>query len=218
MRKTIFMMTLVLLFATLAAAQDDDDTGLWGELVFTKTINKRVDWITGARYETKANNSETQEWRVYSGFNIKFGKTNKWSVQPQYTYTQAGNRAGRYNFEHRPTVIVNRRFQKKGSKWSFNIGARNEFRIRPGKNDVRIVPLSGIQYALNKKTSLFSRQELWLDSRKADPTQRRVRIFVGFTRVINDNLSIEPFFLVQKDVKFSPHWVVKGGFFLRIKS
>lgn len=202
------------------AQVDNDDTGLWSEIVVTKNINKRVDAVFGSRYETKSNNSETQEFRFYGGVNIKFGKTSKWSVQPQYTFTRFQLRNGNYVNEHRPTVIVARRFQKKGSKWGFSLSSRNEFRIRPGKNDFRFVPGFSIEYALNKKTKLINRNELWFDTRKADPSQYRWRSFVAVNRVLSDNksrsIALEPFVMFQKDVKFAPKFVVKGGFYLRI--
>lgn len=217
MRKLLLATLMALLFTVCAVAQDDDDTGLWIEPVVTKTLNKRVDLVLGARFETKANNSEVQEDRFYGGFNIKFGKTKKWSIQPQYTYVTSANRAGRYYNEHRPTVIINRRFQEKGSKWSFSLGSRNEFRIRPGKNDFRFVPLAGIERSLNAKTKIFNRNEFWMDTRKKDPTQYRFRSFFGFNRTLNKNLAVEPFILYQRDQKFSPHNVYKFGMFLRIK-
>lgn len=200
--------------STSIMAQDETDTGLWNEVTITKAVNKNVDVFAGGRYETKANNSETQEYRVYGGLVFK---KSKWIFQPLFNFVRSANRAGRYYNEDRPSFIVNRKFNKKGSKWTVAPGLRTEYRIRTGKNDFRFVPNVSVERALNAKTKFFNRNELWMDTRKADPTQYRLRFFFGVSRVVNKNLTVEPFYMFQLDQKFAPYYVHKFGIYWKFK-
>lgn len=219
MKNKILMSTmltiLILFFVTVISAQNTDvDTGLWLEPVFTKSINKKVDLNFGGRFETKSNNSEVQEVRGYVGITVK---QKNWSITTQYAYIRWQNRAGRYVNEHRPMVIISRRFNTNKNIWSFIPGLRSEFRVRPGKNDFRFVPTFAIEKKVTPKLKIFSRNELWFDTRKRDPSQYRFRTFVGFNYSLLKNLGIEPFLMYQRDVKFDPKNVLKLGVYLRIK-
>ena len=115
MKKTILItMLLMLVFSITIRAQDDSDSGIWSEVVVTKPLNKKTDLVFGGRFETKSDNSEVQEARGYAGLTFKRGK---WSFTPQVAYIRWQLRNGNYVNEWRPTFIINRKFQKKGSKW-----------------------------------------------------------------------------------------------------
>jgi hypothetical protein len=208
MRKTILLLSLILLFTGAAVAQGDTDYGLWNEIQVTKPINKEVSVTFGTRIESKQVVEKLQENRYYVNLNIQRGK---WTFMPSYIFLGSAGKSGWY-WEHRPSFTINRKFTAPKSKWTVTVGSRNEYRIRPKKNDFRFVPNIAIERKINDKYKAFQRTEFWVDTRKADPTQYRTRFFFGINRTLTKNLNVDIFYLYQRDQKFDPKDVHKIGF------
>ncbi len=185
------LVFLILLLSVGTFAQSGD-FGLWNDVQITHSVNKKVDIFGGAKIETRKNNKEIQEQRYYGGVLVK---QRNWTFQGSYIAVEL---AGNY-WEHRPVITVGRKFTY-GKSWTITPRFRTEYRIRPAKNDFRFVPTVTVERKLDKKHKAYFTGEFYSDRRKNDTSNNRKRLFFGVNRVINKSLSVDMFYLYQRDV------------------
>jgi hypothetical protein len=211
--KTLFAgLFLIFAFATIGFAQDNTDFGLWNDVTVTKVINKQFDVLGGVRFDTKKNTSKFNENRVYGGFSYKHGN---FTVQPALIILK--NFAKLSYYEIRPQLGLSYKI-KVTETVAVTPKVRVEYHFKQHlKNDARIVPFVTIEKKLNKKYSIFNTDEFWISNNGKDAGQFRKRFFFGTTRVVNKHLSIDFFYLYQRDEQVRPKNTHKLGLTWKIR-
>lgn len=199
MKKLIILLTLILGSVSFGLAQDNNDSGFWNDIQIAKSLSKKTDVFVSARVDTKNNASDLSELRVSAGVNRKFGNL---SLQGSVVVLKNYGRTST-TYETRPQLIASYTLYK-SEKWAITPKHRLEYRFRTGANSVKFVPILTIERKLSKNYKAFQTTEFWLDTRKNDVSQYRKRFFQGINKVMNKNLSIDFFYLYQRDEKQAP--------------
>lgn len=202
-------------FALGTHAQDNVDFGLWNDVQITKPINKQVDGIVGVRFDTKRNTQSFAEQRVYGGFNFK-SKNGRFTVQPWMIFLK--NFSRRPYHEIRAQVTLGYKFTT-SNKVNISPKVRLEYH---GKfnlpDDGRAVPILSFDKKVSKNYSVFNTDEFWIPiGNSRDVTKYRKRLFFGVTRTVNPHLSVDLFYLYQRDEQVAPRNTHKLGLTWKIK-
>lgn len=193
-------------------AQGNTDVGLWNDIQFTKPINKTADLLLGVRFDTKKNSDSFAEQRLYGGFNLKKGR---WSLQPWVVYLKNFSKTPYY--EVRPQVTVGYKFTV--NKFNITPKVRLEYHAKHKlKDDGRVVPIITFDRKITKNYGLFQTTEFWIPiNNDKDVAKYRKRFFFGVTRTVNPRLSIDMFYLYQRDEQVNPKNSHKFGLTWKIK-
>lgn len=204
-------LTNILLFlaivTTLVAsaysqALDDEDVQSWNDIQLTIPVNKKVDVFLQSTIRFGHNITRVTEGRVGAGAVFKIGKAVSFS--PSYTYIEARNTAGAFRAEHRYSFRGTYKFPIK----KFGLAHRSiyEYRVRSPGNSWRYRPSLTFEKALPEKflakAKLFITEELFYVSTTRKFSRNRISI--GVSKVINNNLSLEVYFLRQNDGNSHP--------------
>lgn len=202
----------MLLSFSYLSAQDNADTGVWSDVTLTHSVTKSIDLTGGVRFDTKGNSSRFAEQRIYVGFNFKH---NKFTVSPAVIFLKNFSRVPYY--ETRPQITLSYKTLLNG------IGISPKVRIeyhakRELSNDGRIVPVLSIDKKVSKNYSIFNTDEFWISvNNHRDVTNKRKRLFFGVTRTINPHLSMDLFYLYQRDEQSAPLNTHKLGITWKIR-
>ena len=197
---TLAIILIILTLATVGYAQDTVDFGLWNDVQITKPINKTTDAIVGVRFDTKRDTRSFAEQRAYAGFNFK---KDRFTIQPMVLFLKIFSRVPYH--EVRLQTTLSYKFTAK-SKVNITPKTRVEYRAKVNLPDAgRIVPIISFDKKVSKIYSVFNTDELWLpinDSR--DVAKYRKRLFFGVTRNVNKHLTLDMFYLYQRDEQVQP--------------
>lgn len=214
MKKLLLLVTLFM-FATLGAyAQDNTDFGLWNDVQVTKSLDKKTDVVGGVRFDTKRDTRSFAEQRAYGGFNFKEGN---WSVQPMLVFLKNFSKKPYYEF--RPQVTVSYKIPiNKGLTVTPRVRAEYHFKNNGLKNDGRIVPIINVEKRLSKKYGIFQTTEVWFPiGNSKDVAKYRQRYFFGISRNVNTHLTVDAFYLFQRDEQVAPRNNHKLGLTWKIR-
>lgn len=211
---TIIMILGISLF-TNAQTAGYTDVGLWNDIQVSHSINKQLDVITGLRFDTKKNSEVFAEQRVYGGFNIK-SKNGRFTVSPWLIFLK--NHARTPFYELRPQVTVGYKFTT-SNKINVTPRVRLEYHMKHKvKDSGRVIPTLAFDKKLTKNYGVFQITEFWIPLYNSkDVAKYRQRYFFGVTRQLNKKLSLDMFYLLQKDQQVNPKMSHKFGLTWKIK-
>ena len=193
---------MLVAFVATSYAQDNVDFGYWNDVQVSTAVNKQVDVIGGVRFNTKRNASVFAEQRVYGGLNFK-SKNGRFTAQTWLIYLKNFSKVP-YT-EIRPQVTFGYKFTTK-NKINITPRVRLEYHAKQKlRNDGRVVPILAFDKKLSKNYGVFQTTEFWIPVKnKLDVTKYRQRYFFGVNRVINKKLSVDLFYLYQRDEQVAP--------------
>lgn len=215
MKKLVILAVLIVTSVTVGFSQDNVDFGLWNDIQLTTPLSKNTDLALGVRFDTKGDTSRFSEQRIYGGFNFK-NKTGKFTVQPWVIFLK--NFARTPYTEVRPQVTVGYKFTTE-NKVNITPRVRLEYHAKHNlPDDGRVVPILAFDKKVSKNWGVFNTNEFWIPiNNSRDATKYRKRMFLGATRKVNSNLSVDMFYLYQRDERVAPRNTHKLGLTWKIR-
>lgn len=199
-RLILLSSLFVVTFGTVVRSQtaiDDDDTQSWNDLQLTVKLNAHFDLTTKLTGRFGRNISRLNDGRYQIGFVWK--PTKSISVSPFYWFVYARNAAGKFTVENRLNLAVTYKFPVK----SFGLSHRSwyEYRVKASGNSWRYRPSLTFEKALPEK--FLSKAKFFITEEPfyVSTTRKfsRNRLSLGISKVINNHLTLDVYYLRQND-------------------
>lgn len=198
-----FLLTIVIcIAATLAAGAqtttpDDTDTQSWNDFQLSIPITKTVDVSLTTTHRIGENLGRYNEGRIGAGVGVKLHDS--FSTAAGYNYIESRNSAGRFSTEHR--FHVNGVYKFPFKKFGVSHRSQYEYRVRSSGNSWRYRPSltleKGLPERIISKAKVFVTEEPFYVSTTGKFS--RNRFSVGIKKVVNDNFSLDIYYLRQND-------------------
>ena len=197
--KILLSTALGITLAASAGAQvvDREDLESWNDFLLTIPINKKIDIVVQPTLRFGQNITRLTERRVGAGVVFKINKTV--AVLPSYTYIEARNILGVFNYEHRYGLRGTYKFPIR----SFGLSHRSiyEYRVRRSGHSWRYRPSLTFEKELPKK--ILSNAKIFITEEPfyVSTTRKfsRNRLSLGVSKVINQHLTLDIYYLRQND-------------------
>lgn len=182
---------------TLGQTNDDEDLQSWNDVQLTIPVNKKIDVVLQTTFRFGQNITRLSEARIGAGAVFKINKAVSFS--PSYTYIEARNTAGVFQYEHRYSVRGTYKFPIK----SFGLSHRSiyEYRVRSSGHTWRYRPSLTFEKELPEK--FLSKAKFFITEEPfyVSTTRKfsRNRFSLGISKVINKNLTLDVYYLRQND-------------------
>ena len=195
----LLFIVLGVAFASFATAQttDDEDLESWNDIQLSIPVNKKIDVVLQTTFRFGQNITRLAEARVGAGTVFKITKSIAFA--PSYTYIEARNAAGIFHYEHRYSLRGTYKFPIR----SIGLSHRSiyEYRVRSTGNTWRYRPSLTIEKSLPEKflskAKFFITEELFYVS--TTHKFSRNRFSLGISKVINNHLTLDVYYLRQND-------------------
>lgn len=177
--------------------QDDEDVQSWNDVQVTIPVANKLDLTVNGTLRFGRNITQVSEARFGPGFVYK--PIRSFSVGAAYSYIEARNTAGMFQYEHRISVKGTYKFPIKG----FGLIHRStyEYRIRNSGNTWRYRPALTFEKELPKrfipKAKLFVTEEPFYVS--TTKKFSRNRLSFGISKEIDKHLTLDVYYLRQND-------------------
>lgn len=193
----MLVIAVLIAFARAQASPDREDNQAINDLQVSVPLTGRVDLLVLATARLGGNLTDFSEGRLGGGISIRIGKGV--SISPTYQLIQTRVASGTFRTEHRYSLRASYKFPFK--KFGLTHRSTYDYRVRSSGNSWRYRPSLSFQRALPKglipKASLFITEEPFYVS----TTRRfsRNRFSVGVSKVINDHLTLDIYYMRQQD-------------------
>lgn len=198
--KTIFLFLVigaVLAASVIAQATDNEDLQQWNDIQLTIPVNDKVEVFLQTTIRFGQNITSVSEGRVGAGAVFKISKAVSFS--PSYTYIEARNTAGVFQYEHRYSFRGTYKFPTK--KFGLSHRSIYEYRVRPSGNSWRYRPSLTFEKDLPEK--FLSKAKFFITEEPfyVSTTRKfsRNRLSLGISKVINKHLTLDVYYLRQND-------------------
>jgi len=195
---SVLISTVIFVSAKAQTPQpDDEDLQSWNDVQIAVPLNKKVDLLLLTTIRFANDLALFSEARGGAGLNIKVNDAI--SVSPSYLYIESRTTAGPFRTEHRYNLRGTYKFPIK--KFGLSHRSQYEYRVRNSGNSWRYRPSLTFEKALPEKVipkaKLFVTEEVFYDSSRHKFT--RNRFSVGVSKALNDNLTLDVYYLRQSD-------------------
>ncbi|HEX7294441.1 MAG TPA: DUF2490 domain-containing protein [Pyrinomonadaceae bacterium] len=194
------MLLAVLLFASTANGQaglDQTDTQEWNDVIFSVPISKRIDFniFTGLRFGRDISHPVDERFGLGATFRIGQHLT----LIPAYLRIETQPFAGRKGHEDRLNVAATLRFET--NKFRFTDRNLLERRLRvPQIDSTRYRNRFQVEHPLGPDSinlSVFASDEVFYDWSLDEWVRNRVA--AGIIKQLNNNITLELYYLRQND-------------------
>ncbi|MEQ1921969.1 MAG: DUF2490 domain-containing protein [Pyrinomonadaceae bacterium] len=202
MRLIANILLFMVIGASLAASAfaqttDNEDLQSWNDVQLTIPVNEKIDVVLQTTIRFGQNITRVSEGRVGAGAVFKISKAVSFS--PSYTYIEARNTAGVFQYEHRYSFRGTYKFPIK--KFGLSHRSIYEYRVRASGNSWRYRPSITFEKDLPEK--FLSKAKFFITEEPfyVSTTRKfsRNRLSLGITKVINKNLTLDVYYLRQND-------------------
>lgn len=196
--RPLTLLSLLCLFAVTASAQiDQTDNQFWSDVQVAVPVTKNFDFNILGTLRIGRDFSHSVDERIGAGFTFRAGKYV--TIAPNYVHIGMQPFAGRRVWENRLSLPVTFRF----NAGDFRISDRNvvERRLRnSGINSTRYRNRFQVDHPIGAKEwqlALFVADEVFYDW----STDRwvRNRFYIGGTKVFNDHITQDVYYVRQND-------------------
>lgn len=199
------LIPVLLTLATSALAQtavDQTDTQQWNDVIFSVPITKQIDFNMQGTLRLGRDISHPVDERVGVGATFRIGK--HLSLLPFYLRIETQPFEGRKAHEDRLNFAATLRFEKNKFRFSDRNLLERRYR-RPGGDSTRYRNRFQVEHPVGPdgmKLSVFVSDEVFYDWLVDDWV--RNRIAAGLIKPLNNNITLELYYLRQNDGRSLP--------------
>jgi len=196
----LFIVTMLLVFVSSSTAQEpqpEEDFQSWNDLQLTIPLSPKLDFQTQFTGRLGKNVTRLNEGRFLAGVVYKPHKS--FSINPFYWSIWARNAVSVFRFESRYSLRLTYRFPVKPiglshrSQFEYRVrGTARSWRYRASLSLEKDLPAKFIS-----KAKFYITDEIFYDS--VPGRVSRNRFSTGVNKVINDDLSLDLYYMRQND-------------------
>jgi len=197
-------LSAFLLLLTVSASGQNNDAALWLSVNVEKLLTSKTS-VTFTE-ECRLNENISRAGTVFTDLGISHKLNKTFTVSLNYRFIQRRNLDASYSTRHRFYVDVSGR--RKAGKFSFTLRERVQFQIRDyNSSETGRIPewylrsKLSVKYSLGRKiTPMVSAEVYFQLSNPGNNEIDNLRLAAGFEYEINKRHSIEPYYLIQREL------------------